>query len=95
MMSTIKAMSLNVERINASESFKRRELEENAIENGVDIALFQETQHPHSGEEGGNEKLDWEDKKVGGEIKWYFSSGVDPQDVDKWEENLRKGKNQK
>ena len=84
LMSTIRVATVNAEGINEADSFKRRELEEYATENNIDIMLLQETNHPHSGEEGGREKLDWENKKVGGQYKWYFSSGIDPQDVDKW-----------
>ncbi len=61
-----------------------KRLEDYAEEQGAGIVFKQETQHPHSGEEGDTEKLDWEGNKVGGKYKWYFSSGIDPKVVEAW-----------
>ena len=69
--SIIRAMVFNVEGINKLN--KRQELEEYAYNQAISLALCTETQHPHSSEEGGIEKINPEGEKARGNYKWYFS----------------------
>ena len=83
-------MVFDVEGINQLN--KRQELEEYAYKQAISLALCTETQHPHSSEEGGLEKITPEGGQSRGNYKWYFSSGKDPSAVEKVEKAKRQGK---
>ena len=53
------------------------------------FAAIQESQHPHTVEEGGHKKTTPEGELVGGTYKWYYSSGIDPK-IHEELEKLRK-----
>ena len=80
-------MVFNVEGINCPH--KRQEIEEYAHEKGVSLGLFSETQHAHSCMEGG-ERTNPEGETTRGKYKWYFSSGIKPEDVQKSENEERR-----
>ena len=63
----IRAMNFNVEGINQLN--KRQEIEEYAWKNAISIALCTETQHAHTSEEGGTERMNPEGKGVRGKYK--------------------------
>ena len=65
--------------------YKRKEIEEYAEERSISLGLFLETQHAHSSEEGGAERLSTVGQTVRGKYKWFYSSGIKPEDVEKTE----------
>ena len=74
---------------------KREDIEAYAAKRNVDLALFSETQHEHSSEEGGQEKVETEGEATRGKYEWYFSSGIDPEDVEKRDKLRQAGKKNK
>ena len=89
-ISMIRAMIFNVEGINCPH--KRQEIEEYAYEKGVSLGLFSETQHAHSSMEEGGERTNPEGETIRGRFKWYFSSGIKPEDVEISEKNEERRK---
>ena len=90
MYSTLQLLVHNLEGINSLN--ERQEIEAYAAKKNADLALFTETQHEHSSEECGQEKVDTKGETTRGKYKWYFRSGVHPKDVEKRDELREAGK---
>ena len=83
----IRTMVFNVQGINCP--YKRQEIELYAEDRSISLGILSETQHAHTSEEGGAEKEDTEGKAVRGKYKLFYSSGRNPEDVEKAENGKR------
>ena len=85
----IKVATVNVRGL--AEIGKRMIIEQWAEKHCIDVVCVTETHHPHSSVESVPDGMYVEEEKIRGDWKWFFSSGVDPKDLEKLEKTKKTG----